>query len=424
MAPSTSPTPRTPLSPSRASAASRAGLVSQSLLLPTLTTAPDPSTLLNALDKQQRTEPLDPIDFLNKHYSSESVFVSQLPVLREAVTERMTLLEERISNNLQRQSETAASTRQAVHAAKQSVMDLQNRIALIQAKAQESETAVLTITADMKKLDTAKQHLQRTITTLKRLHMLVHATEQLRLCSLSNDYATAAPLVDAIRLLAAFFESYNAKVESMKALSRKVQMIQTNLYTSFVHGVRIVAFGTAKTKELEGKLIKNSFLGDDEEEDEEEPPMSVDVLKGGVALVDALGEETLAKFIHGMCHDHLRDYVQTFEPPSRETKPEKRVSSFKVEAKSGEPSLSSLDLVEKRFLWFRKVMHQVETKFPKVFPPHWNFQASLARYFLQLVRLVSAGFTESLVLTVGLSNTDSGSHLGSFRWSSQGYGCQ
>jgi len=45
---------------------------------------------------------------------------------------------------------------------------LASRIAQVQSQAQASEVAVLEITKDMKRLDYAKQHLQRTITALKR----------------------------------------------------------------------------------------------------------------------------------------------------------------------------------------------------------------------------------------------------------------
>lgn len=76
----------------------------------------------------------------------------------------------------------------------------------VRAQAQKSEEAVLEITRDMKRLDHAKRHLQRTITALKRLHMLLHAAEQLRVAAMVTSdqpipqYRAAAHLVDATRL--------------------------------------------------------------------------------------------------------------------------------------------------------------------------------------------------------------------------------
>ena len=122
----------------------------------------------------------DSIDFMNQHYSSESLLVAQLPEIRDAISERMNRLDDRISNALQRQSESAEATQKHVQDAKVSVASLEKRIRQVQTKASQSEKTVREITKDMKRLDCAKRHLQRTITTLKRLHMLIHAVEGLR----------------------------------------------------------------------------------------------------------------------------------------------------------------------------------------------------------------------------------------------------
>ena len=77
------------------------------------------------------------------------------------------------------------------------------RIQQVQQQAQKSEIAVLEITRNMKRLNFAKKHLQCTITTLKRLHILLHAAEQLRVTAMVTpqqpipQYANAAHLVDA-----------------------------------------------------------------------------------------------------------------------------------------------------------------------------------------------------------------------------------
>ena len=134
----------------------------------------------------------------------------------------MQRLDDRISNALQRQSETADLTRRHVQDSKASVEALINRIHLVQEKASQSEVAVQEITRDMKRMDLAKKHLQRTITTLKRLHMLIHAVEQLRLACLEEpfpDYKSASHLVDATRLLLKHFDAYTNKVEPMIRLT-------------------------------------------------------------------------------------------------------------------------------------------------------------------------------------------------------------
>jgi hypothetical protein len=335
----------------------------------------------------------DPIDFLNRHYASEQLLVSQLPALREAVGERMQRLDDRISNALQRQSETAEVTRRHVQDAKASVEALVNRIHLVQEKASQSEIAVLEITRDMKRMDLAKKHLQRTITTLKRLHMLIHAVEQLRMACLQQpfpDYRTAAHLVDATRLLLTHFDAYTQKVEPMIRLSQKVNDLQEHLRLGLVRGFRIAGIGVAQTIQVEAAAAKKGGNTLPPISADTTPvPMSRAVMEGGVLLMDALGHDQRRRFIIQFCQDQLMAYRQDFQPMQKGQKPEKRVSSFKV-VENPEPEpvpLYNLDSVEKRFVWFRDRVTQINVKFAKVFPSYWNMQYSLCRAFLIMVSI-------------------------------------
>jgi hypothetical protein len=86
----------------------------------------NPNVLLDSLDTSRArgvsgsnmssssSPAFDPIDFLNRHYTTETTLVAQLPSLRYAVSTRMQRLDDRISNALQRQSETADATRRNV----------------------------------------------------------------------------------------------------------------------------------------------------------------------------------------------------------------------------------------------------------------------------------------------------------------------
>jgi hypothetical protein len=349
------------------------------------------------------SSPFDPIDFLNEHFPTEQSLSQHLPSLRDAVGARMQNVNDRISDALQKQNDTADSTRRHVQDAQASVIELQRRILQVKEKASQSEKAVLEITADMKRLDCAKQHLQRTITTLKQLHMLVHAVEQLRLTTIYNnknntnpfpDYKTASHLVEAITQLLQHFTAYISKVQQMRVLSSKVQEYQEILRSSLVVNFRIVTFGYRKAMQLEGKIIS-----EDEEDDDANIPgrqtMSVEVMRGGVMYIDSLGYDCRIKFIHDFCQDLLGDYLQEFTPPDRSSTkqpPQQRVSSFKVVAEpkvEAENAFAGLAFMEKRFTWFLNgPLQSINSKFPSVFPPNWNLQASLSSIFLQLVCIV------------------------------------
>jgi hypothetical protein len=367
--------------------------------------AMDPESLLNTLDQRlstmgsgQKTSKFDPIAFLNQHYATEASLVQQLPDLQHAVSERREALDERIAIALQRQSETAESTRRHIQEAQVSVVELHQRVLRVKEKASQSERAVLEITKDMKRLDCAKRHLQRTITTLKRLHMLVHAVEQLRNTAVQipfPDYPVAAHLVDATHLLLQHFDGYISKVEPMRLLSEKVVDLQSTLRVGLVRGFRVAAFGPTKAIEMERAASPHRNGSNEMLPEIRDDVMPPTVMKGGVQLLDALGTEVRVQFIHEFCQDHLAEYLQTFAPASREEKipsdPPKRVSSFKVastpESRPSEAeSNAGLDHVEKRFIWFRQILQDVDAKFPDVFPSDWNLQASMARVFLQLTR--------------------------------------
>lgn len=305
------------------------------VILPPLSSATaaishNPNRLLDAFDtyvsnrRSGGTKP-DPIDFINQHYSSESLLVSNLPEIRDAISDRMNRLDDRISSALQRQSESAEATQKHVQDAKVSVASLEKRIRQVQSKASQSEKTVREITKDMKRLDCAKRHLQRTITTLKRLHMLVHAVEGLRQACLLKphpDYQSASHLVDATRLLLQHFDSYTQKVEQMRLLNTKVIDLQGELKFRLVRGFRLVGFGVEKTREMEKKKSKLKSLVNPEEDDlyqvvegqdetestegQEEskkfqvpPMMTPTTMAGGILLIDAIGKEARIEFMTG-----------------------------------------------------------------------------------------------------------------------------
>jgi vacuolar protein sorting-associated protein 53 len=382
----------------------------------------NPDRLLDAFDvfvstrRSNGVEP-DPIEFLNQHYTSEAQIIAQLPNIREAISDRMDRLDDKISSALQRQSESAEITQQHVQDAKVSVANLEKRIRLVQEKASQSEKTVREITKDMKRLDCAKRHLQRTITTLKRLHMLVHAVEGLRQACLLQpypDYKSASHLVDATRLLLNHFDIYAQKVEPMRLLAMKVDDLQSELKFSLVRGFRIVNYGPEITKQMEMKGKTKSLIHPEDdalvdvgsepsdaamEEIQEEvpkpkkpppPPMTPDAMSGGVLLIDAIGKEARIEFMTGFVKDQLIEYSKIYKPVKEKPKEKPRVSSFMAQPEAPKEDIKpefALEFVEKRFLWFSKLLTKIQQTYPGVFPTYWNLEYHLAKNFLRRVSL-------------------------------------
>lgn len=384
----------------------------------------------------------DPIEFLNQYYTTESSLVEHFPRLRQSVQDRITALDDSISNAIQRQAERGDKTSQDVARAKASIRTLHQRIQLIQSKAATSEETVLEITRDMKRLDCAKRHLQQTITALKRLHMLLYAVDQLVDCVSERPipkFQEAAHLIDATRLLLRHFDGY----QSIPQITSIFQMVSTQrkrleeyifhafrlgttdhpsskgssstASTSLGDGVELQisrskdapsAIASAKplspleARELalsgvtlpeqqdsqQEKLEPNNNEEESEEEEEEEEftlpltPLDPTSLYHACMAIDALGQDIRTKLIHEFCSDQLEPYQLIFKPKHHPKTKRTATTSSSVATKEEDPT--SLDQVERRFAWYRRLLRSIEEAFDKVFPPHWKVQYQLTTIFL------------------------------------------
>ena len=158
------------------------------------------------------------ISFLNHYFSTESLLITHLPALHATIQNQIGSLSTSISSSIHTQSQNYVQTANDVEHAKAAIANLHSRITLVQRKARRSERAVLEITRDMKRLDYAKRHLQKTITALKRLHMLIHAVDQLKRASKQMKYREAANLVDAVRELLKHFQGYHSSIDKMREI--------------------------------------------------------------------------------------------------------------------------------------------------------------------------------------------------------------
>ena len=292
----------------------------------------------------------------------------------------------------------------------------------VKTQALQSESAVIEITRDMKRLDYAKRHLQRTITALKRLHMLLHAAEQLRMaatidptnCPIPN-YRAASQLIDATRLLLGHFDGYMNSVPKMRQVRDAIGMLNSQLREGAVNLFREVGFQQGV-----------------EEEEEETAPMVVGALSDACLVIDALGEKSKQDFVREFISDHLEEYESLYSPFPAKKKGNNSGSSNNSDKKKGgsnknkpdappgsppksfkksststsmassqsddvasnekaassstntnsSPS-SSLDQVEQRFAWYRSKLRSLQLKFTNVFPLHWNLYYHLTVSFLE-----------------------------------------
>lgn len=280
--------------------------------------------------------------------------------------------------------------------ARNAVMQLALRIKDVKEQAQKSEEAVLEITKDMKRLDYAKRHLQRTITALKRLHMLLHAAEQLRMAAMISErqpvpnYKVAAHLIDATKLLLGHFEGYMSSVPKMRQVRDAVGVLRGQLRDGIVKLFYEVGFPEENQGERSDDCEENSEDGMSFPSGLPPGPPSAMVqstLADACLVIEALGSQSREEFISTFVSDHLEEYERVFNPsPAAASKGKLNgPKSFKknplVDSDNINPS--ALDQVEKRFAWYREKLRSLQLKFNNVFPPHWNVHYRLTASILE-----------------------------------------
>ena len=169
----------------------------------------------------------DPIAFINQNFPTESS-LDGLDTFVVGITSQISTLDEEISRAVQAQSAAGKQASKDIEDAQGSIVELFDKIQEIKAKASQSERMVNEICHDIKKLDCAKTHLQASITSLKRLQMLLTAVDQLELLAQEYQYREAANLLDAVKQLMTHFDRYDA-VPLVVETKDRVTAIQKNL---------------------------------------------------------------------------------------------------------------------------------------------------------------------------------------------------
>ena len=213
------------------------------------------------------------------------------------------------------------------------------------------------ICKDIKQLDYAKRHLQTTITSFKRLHMLVTAVEQLEKMADAEEYKEAANLLDAVSQLTLYFESYSS-VPKISELRRTVDSVRSNL----THKI-FVAFD--EIGQLASNTADPSEFSRDDDTATSISTTGFKTLFDACLVVDALGSSARTHQVTSFCNSQLRPYLSIFKPASQ---------------------FYGLDSIDRRFAWFRRLLKNIDDRFSNVFPPHWRVQYHVTLIFLDKTR--------------------------------------
>jgi len=317
------------------------------------------------------TDPLDAADFdpiahINKLFPNEES-LAKVDSYAAELEQSIEALDEEVLVTVRTQTSAGSSARKDLESGKAAMAELFQKVRDIKGKAERSEQMVHEICRDIKSLDYAKRHLTATITSLKRLQMLVTATEQLSFMTRERRYTEAANLLHAVNELLSDFDGYEG-IKKMDELREQVGEIRHNLRTQV-------------------------FADFNQLSSQEGPPQhdQFSTLSGACAAVDALGGDVRREMLSWFANWQFAPYRHAFQP-------------------YGEAG--SLDKTELRYAWHRQLLKQYDELYSGFFPASWRVALSMTREFcsithkhLEEILDQSRGSLDVAVLTHALQKT-------------------
>ncbi|KAF9570850.1 Vacuolar protein sorting-associated protein 53 [Mortierella alpina] len=293
------------------------------------------------------------VEYINKVFPNEHSLASVDEVLSRLHAKARQVQEE-LRELTRAQTDGGQKGQEEVEAAKKGIEALFFKIKEIKEKATQSEQMVQEITQDIKSLDYAKRHLTSSITTLKRLQMLVTAVDQLRTMAQRKQYRETAQLLEAVLQLIQYFRTFQ-NVRQIADLTESVAKLQAELERDIVRD-----FENGFTPD--GILIGN-----------------VGQLANACLVVDILGEDVRRNLIEWYCKLQLRAYRSVFKPNEE---------------------VSALDNTSRRYAWLKRLLKIHDEEHAHIFPAAWDVSCVLCLQFCDITRHDLADILSKTAATV------------------------
>lgn len=292
----------------------------------------------------------DPIDDLNAIFADPSTLAS-LDQTTAALHKHQDALSNSIASLVAVQAYGDPSTPLArMQSTKDELAVLFRKIEGVRTRAITAEQTIVSMTADIKRLDSTKRNLTLSMTALKRLQMLTTAYDQLKTLSRTRQYRECASLLQAVLQLMRHFNSYRS-IGQIATLSRNVADLQRELLEQVCEDFEL-AFAKGEVSAQKGML-------------------------GEACLVmDALGENAKSRLVTWYVNTELREYRQVFK---------------------GNEEAGSLDNIGRRYSWFRRMLKTYDEEHSAIFPLSWKVNEVLANAFCDGTRDDFKGILERSV---------------------------
>ncbi|OAX41129.1 hypothetical protein K503DRAFT_713205 [Rhizopogon vinicolor AM-OR11-026] len=282
------------------------------------------------LNSENQSDPLDvlsndfnPIDMLNQLFPDEAS-LSQLETIQARLSQNERDLQceiDTLREELRRDQDP-----NRMQMIQEMISDLLGQMSRIREKATESEAVVRDITKDIQALDIAKKNLVLSMTTLKRLQMLVNALTQLEDQVKEKRYGGVAQTLAAVKQISASFKPYTS-VHRIQQVWKRVQQIQGEIRT-----------------QLEAEF--DAFYIQDHAK-----PLKPAQVTDACAVADVLGPDVRRHLIDRYVALELKEYRRIF---------------------CATDEAGHLDNISRRYAWFRRVLGVYEAELGRVFPSEWR----------------------------------------------------
>ncbi|KAJ7346960.1 Vps53-like protein [Mycena albidolilacea] len=296
------------------------------------------------LPSGQDADPLDtlsnefnPVEILNGFFPDEAS-LAHIASVQARLIENQRELQQEINALQAELKQNQDPTR--MHLIQEMISDLFGQMSRIREKATESEAVVRNITKDIQVLDLAKRNLILSMTTLKRLQMLVNALTQLEDFVKEKKYADVAQTLAAVKQISVFFKPY-ISVQRISQVWKHIQELQGEIRTHLDHDF------DAFYLQDPAKPVKPSVIAD------------------ACSVVDVLGADVRAQMIERYVAIELKEY--------------RRI--FRTSDEAGQ-----LDNISRRFAWFRRLLQTHEVEQGRVFPSDWKVGWHLLAKFSEITR--------------------------------------
>ncbi|KAF7361607.1 Vacuolar protein sorting-associated protein 53 [Mycena venus] len=314
----------------------------------------------------------NPVDILNGFFPDEGS-LAHIASVQAHLIESQRELQREIDALQAELKQNQDPTR--MHLIQEMISDLFGQMSRIREKATESEAVVRNITKDIQVLDLAKRNLILSMTTLKRLQMLVNALTQLEDFVKEKKYADVAQTL-AVRICdnsfvsmlkhfvfrrlsrypflsnrthpSSVFLKFGSRFKNFKAKSGLTLIMILTPCKSFLS---LPGLQTAETV--------CSYLQDPSK------PVKPSVIADACSVVDVLGADVRAQMIERYVAIELKEY--------------RRI--FRTSDEAGQ-----LDNISRRFAWFRRLLQTHEVEQGRAFPSDWKVGWHLLAKFSEITR--------------------------------------